>query len=260
MEFGIKTIFRAVVLFLFPRFPFLNALTLLLLLAERATRESEPPFDPKLIYLHLGLFFACALGMGFDAIRRYSALFHAIHLLCFAFMIYMSEALGYRLWVKIRMAHRIVGIAGYFILYAYFSGPKPRSKSLKRIGEITVGIYVSIATYVVLQSPEDKEAFLRFVPGAQSSLFIYATFLAAVGLCYIPGQFVYDVTVLLILLLTISTCLIDSQLSYWTDRRGLDYWVQVRLLADNMTILSGAILYLSCSKKKVIEDIEEKME
>src|SRR6218665_601717 len=154
------------------------------------------------------------------------------------------------------MALRMIGVAGFFYIYAYFCDSRPRHKLLKRIGEMTVGVYTLMATYMVLQSPEDKEAFLRFVPGLHNALFVYATLLAAVGLCYLPGRFVYDLTVILLLILTISTCLIDTKLDYWTTKRGLDYWNQIRLLSDNFTLIAGTILYLSCSKKRHLDEHE----
>lgn len=142
---------------------------------------------------------------------------------------------------------RMIGVAGYFLLFAYFSDSKSL-KLLKRIGEITVGVSLLMSTYTVLQSPEDKEAFLKFVPGLHGSLFIYATLLAAIAFCFIPGQYVYDLTIVLLIILISSTCLIDTRLNYWTKSRGLHYWNQIRLLTDNCTLIIGAVLYLSNSK------------
>lgn len=141
----------------------------------------------------------------------------------------------------------MIGVAGFFLLFAYFSDSKSL-KLLKRIGEITVGVSLLMSTYTVLQSPEDKEAFLKFVPGLHGTLFIYATLLAAIALCFIPGQYVYDLTVVLLIILSFSTCLIDTRLNYWTKSRGLHYWNQIRLLTDNCTLIIGSVLYLSYSK------------
>ena len=107
-------------------------------------------------------------------------------------------------------------------------------------------------------SAEDKEAFLRFIPGSRPVLFLYATLLATVGVCYLPGQFVYDLSHALVLLLTISTLAVDMRFNYWTKQRGLDYWNQVRLVGDNATVITGTILLLSSSKKKPVT--EEKID
>jgi len=149
------------------------------------------------------------------------------------------------------MSIRMVGVAGFFLIYAHFMSPKPRSKMLRRIGEILVGIYALIAMYSVLQISEDREGFFKMIPFPQTTLFVYATLLGGVGLCYLPGLFVYDVTVLLVILVTLITAAVDCQMSYWTKRRGMDYWNQVRLVTDNVSIACGCLLYLSCSRKKL---------
>lgn len=147
----------------------------------------------------------------------------------------------------------MIGVAGYFLLYAFFTASKPRPRWLKRTGELLIGIYALAATYTVLQSAEDKEAFLKLVPGSQPMLFVYTTLLAAIGLCCLPGQFVYDVMQALFVILLFSTLLVDARISYWVQRRGIDYWNQLRMLSDNFAIIAGATMYLACSKKIFIE-------
>jgi FtsH-binding integral membrane protein len=152
------------------------------------------------------------------------------------------------------MATRMIGVAGYFFFYAFFSSRKPRPYWLRRTAEILLAIYACMTTYAVLQVSEDREGFLKLVPGSQTVLFLYATLLGCVGLCLLPGLFTYDITVMLTVLLTLSTILVDCQISYWTKRRGLHYWNQIRLLADNIAILMGCIMYLTCTRKKLPED------
>ena len=149
------------------------------------------------------------------------------------------------------MSLRMVGVAGFFLIYAHFMSAKPRSKTLRRIGEILVGLYALVAMYSMLQISEDREGFFKLIPFPQPMLFIYATLLGVIGLCYLPGLFVYDITVMLVILLTLITAAIDCRMSYWTKRRGMDYWNQVRLVADNLSIACGCLVYLSCSHKKL---------
>jgi ABC-type multidrug transport system fused ATPase/permease subunit len=252
MALTFKSSVRNVVLFLFPRYPFVNALTLLMLLAERASREKFPPFDPKAIYVNVGLLFAFAVAMGFNHGRRVAAILHAVQLVFLAAVTYMSNALQYRQAVRTRMANRMVGVAGFFLLFAYFVSQKPKPKLLRRLGELLVSVHLLVATYSILQTAEDREAFLKLVPGSQPMLFVFATLLVSIGLCYLPGLFVYDVTQVLIVVLSLMTVIIDMRMSYWTERRGLDYWNQLRLLLDNVAIIAGCVMYLSCSRKKFV--------
>ena len=152
---------------------------------------------------------------------------------------------------QIRMSHRILGVAGYVVLYAYFTMPKPRTPHLRRIGETLVGLYLVCATYSLMESPEDKTAFLKLVPFGTASLYVYVLLLGVCALCYIPGMFVFDITQILLVILPLSTMFVDCNVDYWTRMRGMDFWNQVRVIADNMAIVVGALMYVSCSQKKI---------
>ena len=147
------------------------------------------------------------------------------------------------------MSSRLLGVAGYFLLYAGFESRQRAPRSVRRLGECLVGVSVMMSTYAVLVVPEDREAFLKLVPLSYVMLFVYGTILGTVGLCYVPGLFVYDVTVGLALLLTASTVAVDMRVWYWTQRRGIHYWNQMRMIIDNVTIITGALLYLLSAER-----------
>jgi len=149
------------------------------------------------------------------------------------------------------MSTRLLGVAGNFLLYAYFTSPKPQPRLLRRIGECLVGFSVMFSTYSVLTIAEDREAFLKLIPFSHVMLFVYGTILGTVGLCYIPGLFVYDVTIGLVLLLLASTVGVDMRMWYWTQRRGIHYWNQIRLIIDSLAMIAGALLYLTCAKREL---------
>jgi len=153
------------------------------------------------------------------------------------------------MYVQFRMSTRLLGVAGNFLLYTYFVSRNPRPHSLRRIGECLVGISVMLSTYSVLVVLEDREAFLKLIPFGHVMLFVYGTIFGTVGLCYIPGLFVYDVTIGLVILLSASTIGVDMRMWYWTQRRGLHYWNQIRLIIDNLTIIAGALMYLTCAER-----------
>jgi hypothetical protein len=154
------------------------------------------------------------------------------------------------------MAVRMVGVSGFFFTYGYFTSSKPRPKMLRRFGEILIGLYALATTYCVLQIAEDREAFLKMFPFSQPLLFVYATLLGGVGLCFLPGLFIYDTTILLTILLVLSTAFVDCRMHYWTKRRGLDYWNQFRLAADSFSLVCGCLLYLCLARKKLPKDSE----
>jgi len=153
--------------------------------------------------------------------------------------------------MQMRMSARLLGVAGNFLLYSYFVSQAPRSRSLRRSGECLVGFSVVFSVYAFLAVAEDREAFLKLVPFGHIMLFVYGTLLGTIGLCYIPGLFVYDVTIGLVVLLFASTVGVDMRMWYWTQRRGLHFWNQIRLIIDNLTIIIGALLYLVCAEREL---------
>lgn len=155
------------------------------------------------------------------------------------------------------MATRLVGMAGMILLYAFFTMPKPRSHQLRRIGEILFGIYLIATTYMMIESPEDRRAFITHMPGGQVTLYMFAIILACSALCYLPGLFVHDVTQACVILLFASTTLIDFDINYWVTRRGLDYWNHIRLLIDNVFIVISLAMYLACTKTRSMPEEKE---
>jgi len=155
------------------------------------------------------------------------------------------------MYVQLRMSTRLLGVAGNFLLFAYFVSRSHESRWLQRAGECLVGLSVLLSTYSILLVAEDREAFLKLIPFSRVVLFIYGILLGTVGFCYVPGLFVYDVTFGLVALLSMSTVGVDMRMWYWTQRRGLHYWNQMRLVIDNMTIIVGAVLYLICAQREL---------
>ena len=80
-------------------------------------------------------------------------------------------------------------------------------------------------------------------------MYIWALIFGTCALCYLPGLFVHDVSHVLVVVLTISTAMVDTRIHYWTKRWGMDMWNQIRVLSDHITIILGLVMYLSCTKK-----------
>ena len=66
----------------------------------------QPPFDARWIYAYVGLLFLCGLGMGVASLRRSVALIHAVQLMAASVLVYYTEALNYRYWVKVCQVYR----------------------------------------------------------------------------------------------------------------------------------------------------------
>ena len=149
------------------------------------------------------------------------------------------------------MVSRMIGVAGTILLYAFFTAPKPRPLQLRRFGEILVGVYLVCLTYMLVESNDDRTAFNRIIPGGDLPVYVVVLLLATACLCYLPGLFVYDIIQMLVFLIPFYTLCVDFNFYYWHKVKGMDYWNQIRLIADNVTIFLGMLMYLSCTKKQI---------
>lgn len=249
MSLSFKSILRTLTFFFVGRYPFVNAITLLLLLAELSTRESKPPIEPKIIYGHLAVFICCGICMGFNFFRKKAAMIHTGQLIYFAFLVIAEEDFKYRRWVTIRMAGRTVGVAGVMMLYAFFTMPKPRDQQLRRIGEILLTIFFAASAYILCNSPEDKTAVMHHFIFGEYMVYIFAIIFAISAFSYCTAMFTFEISQLVIIILIIYTTFIDFNISWWTERRGLDYWNQMRLLCDHACIVLGLSMVILCCKQ-----------
>ncbi|ESN94143.1 hypothetical protein HELRODRAFT_180314 [Helobdella robusta] len=235
---------RSVILFLIPRYPFAQALSLLLFIAERAHKDQNPPFPPNAIYTFVFLLFACGVGTSVSSIKPYCAALASAILLSSGGIVYFNQSLDYRYWVKFRMVHGLIGAASALLMFSFFSFDKPRPQKLWKFTGILMAFYSATQCYILLRSAEDKTAFTQFVPYTNTSLFIYMLLHGTVALCLFTNVHVYDFHVILGVLVAFKLLLVDLQISYWHKRRGLDFWNQMRLIIDHVTLLLGVLLYL----------------
>ncbi|XP_041366223.1 transmembrane protein 101-like [Gigantopelta aegis] len=262
MAMSTNSNFRYVVLkitlFLLEKFPFFNALTLLMLLAERAAHESYPPINPKLVYINLVLFVGCGFLLSAKSFVKQASLIYAGQLLYFAFSYYTNSKFSYGHWQRIHMATRQIGCAGIYILLADLlvkadqgryrvqaDGMVP-SRQQQRIGEILIGLYLFSYSCLLTSCGEHREAFLHHFWHSELMQYAMTAILLASAFCFISGYFVKDMFICVIPALILLTALIDCDIRYWTERQ-VHYWNQVRLLGDNVCAISGFIFFASVS-------------
>ncbi|KAK2189903.1 hypothetical protein NP493_94g03014 [Ridgeia piscesae] len=246
--------------FALSRYPFVNALTFLMLLAERASWEKYPPLEPNTIYIHLALFLICGICMSFNMKKRLAAVIQACQIIVFAITVYINRKLRYSRWLKVRLCHRMVGVAGFFILYScVLNTSRQKTSQMRRVGETLVGIYLIFASYILYESPEDKRAFLRHVPGGDMFvLYAYIALLAGCAACFLPGYFQHNASQLLIVLVTLGTVMVDLDINYWIRQRGIHYWTQFRLITDNLCIICGLVMCVTSKKRVHFSSTKEK--
>ena len=136
-----------------------------------------------------------------------------------------------------------------FLFFAFFSFKKPRPQLLRRMAELSVFAYAAMLCYILIGSNEDKTSFLHLVPFGQTTLFIFVLLMGTVSFCYLLSIHVFDFNLVMCALCLFKLILMDIHIGYWHKRRGIDYWSQVRMIADNAAFILGSIFYSTCFKR-----------
>lgn len=230
-------------LFILARFPFINALTLLMLLGERAAHESYPPLNPKVIYLHLGLFVVCGALMSAFYQAKSMALIYAGQLLYFSYNAYTNTAMGQD-WLRVLIASRHFACAGVYLGIAYLTD-QASGKQLRHISYAVLGAY---SLSIIMTLNDNQEAYLAFTRHFPLADVTYFLMMVILGVCAValfsgPTRFLCRAFFVLSLLLILMSFFIDCRLSYWTNWKKVHYWNVIRLIADQICIVLGLVLF-----------------
>lgn len=127
------------------------------------------------------------------------------------------------------------------MVYAYLNDVQ-RSVPLRRIGETIIGLYLLSIAYMLNESRDDKAAFYNTIPGGDYSRFIVTLMFVAGALCFFSGYFLRDICLAMVLVTLIMTVLVDGNVSYWTYRKGMQFWNQMRIVLDQGCLITGFYL------------------
>lgn len=152
-----------------------------------------------------------------------------------------------------RMSVRLVGCAGVLVLFSYFQ-EQVKSRQLRKLGETLVGIFLIAYVYIINNTYEDKRAFLMHIPGGDWSRYFITLVLACGAISFFSGYFLRDVSISLAIVFAILTVAIDCDIQYWVNKRGMLYWNQVRVIADDLCIIIGFCLLISRGDNKIKMD------
>ena len=142
------------------------------------------------------------------------------------------------LLLQIRIASRHVGCVGIFLLFSSVFENLP-SKQLQKLGETVVGVFLMAFVYILNNIPEDRQAFLSHVPGGDWSRYFFTLVLTAGAISFFSGHFLRDMSISVIITFGILTILVDCDIHFWVETKGMLFWNQVRLIIDDLCILLG---------------------
>ncbi|GAB1608105.1 transmembrane protein 101-like [Argonauta hians] len=232
-----------VTLFILSRFPLVNGVTLLMLLGELAVYESYPPINPKVIYLHLGLFLVCGVLMSAQSGGKSIPLVYTGQLFYFAYNSYSNGNMD-RDWLRTLICARHIGCAGVYIGVAYFLDKKS-GRQLQQISHAVLGIYCLSLIVALNNNTELYQAFLYYFPLADVCHPLMCLLLGACAVSLFSGarQFRCRTFFTLALLISLVLLFIDCRVHYWNKYKKVHFWNQIRLISDHACITLGLILF-----------------
>ena len=144
---------------------------------------------------------------------------------------------------------------GVYLIFAFIKSGK-KFKLTQRVAELCLAVYLLTSAYLFNESYEDRRGILENLPGGNYMRYFITIVYACSGLCFLSGYFLKDISMSMAFCLTFMTFLVDMKFTYWTTR-GLNYWNQVRLAADNFNLLIGFFMFLNFYEPVKVDEEEE---
>ena len=126
-----------------------------------------------------------------------------------------------------------------YTIYAFLTS-REKNRTVQKIGEGLLAVYTMTYMYILVNSPEDRGLFVDRIVFKEYSLFFLVTVMGACAMIYVQGGlFVTDASqAIMCINLALFVC-IDVDLEFWTRKRGVPYWVQIKILSDDLNISVG---------------------
>ncbi|KAK7480415.1 hypothetical protein BaRGS_00028334, partial [Batillaria attramentaria] len=229
-----------------------DALSLLMLFAERAQSESVPPINPKLVYIYLISCIGCGLLLSTHIKQKEACLVYAGQMLYFAVNFYTNPQWNYPQWQRIMMSLRQFGCLGVYVMLAYVIDNK-RSIQLRRIGEICLGLFLMSYVYLLNSVIQYKEAFYMHMLGGDGMRYLVALTLAGCALSFFSGFFLRDMSICAAATLLLTTLSVDLDLSYWMSK-NVHQWNQIRQLMNNGCAIVGLFMLFTTVDNRIKVD------
>lgn len=128
------------------------------------------------------------------------------------------------------------------MIYAFLTSIS-KSKRLQKIGEGLLAVYNMTSMFMLVNSPEDRGLFTDRIPFGNGSLFFLVTVMGACAMIYINGGlFVTDASQAMMCITLAQLLVLYSDFHYWVNRKGVPFWVQVKIVSDDLSISIGLFL------------------
>ncbi|VDN97385.1 unnamed protein product [Rodentolepis nana] len=253
--------------YLLARSGIILAIFLLCLLSERASRESQPPIHPWIIYTHAAIYMLTSTGMSARILPSFSVLLASAFYIHLAYLFAFEPDFGYPSWLRMRCVLRLLALAAASIRMLAVGDFDP-SRISDKIGAGLSGcicaimglLSLPIVTIAYISDTVRKHEINSLFPYVAFGVFIHWV----IGLAFCLAFLAYSFPVLVVLpsgqgqspffakLVSLADKLAcvgwgltllckDINWSYWKTQR-IDYWLlNTLILVEVITIASIVI-------------------
>ncbi|VDM34910.1 unnamed protein product [Hydatigera taeniaeformis] len=240
------------------------AIFLLCLLSERADHETHPPVHPWIIYLHASIYLLTSTGMSVRLFPSASVFVAAAFYIHLAYLLGFEPAFGYPPWLRIRVALRLLALAGAS-LRMLAAGDFDPSRHCDKLGAGTLGcvcVFLALLSLPIMTPINvDMRAHHHEIASAFPNVFVTNFIHWVIGIAFCLAFVGYTFPVLVVLppgrklarcanftwllrrfaleffYLTIGTTAAFSQLRSYLGRERVLFFTRMVEWADNFTCL-----------------------
>ena len=146
------------------------------------------------------------------------------------------------------MSLRQIGVLGIYVMLAYVIENK-RSNQLRRIGEVSLGIYLMSYVYLINNVSQYRNAFFAHMLGGDYMRYLIAITLAGCALSFFSGFFLRDMSLCAAVTLALTVGFVDLDLKYWMSL-GIHQWSQIRqILNSTCTVVGFLFLFFTMDNR-----------
>lgn len=97
--------------------------------------------------------------------------------------------------------------------------------------------------FILVNSHEDRDLFEARIPLKSVSLYFLITVMGACSMIYINGGlFVTDASQAMMCINLALLLTINADINFWVKKRGVPFWVQTKIICDDLCICIGLFL------------------
>ena len=144
--------------------------------------------------------------------------------------------------LQVMLSVRQVGVLGVYLTLAHVLAER-RWGSLRRLGEVCLGLGLLGQVYLLNATPHYTTAFLALTLGGHWLRYLLALSLVACALSFFSGHFQRDMALCAAATLALTTASVDLHLHYWAGM-GVHRWSVIRQVLNGSCTIVG-LLFLS---------------